>query len=72
MVPNSYYNFRKIPSKTSFQDTHSFCIDENKKMLLKNKKILLNLGEFSNHPPLPIPPPPLCIKTIKTSENILE
>ena len=53
-----YYILGKIPSNTSFQDIYSFCIDENKKILLKSKKSILNLGESSNPPVYSNHPPP--------------
>ena len=54
-----YYILGEIPSNTIFQDIYSFCIDENKKNLLENQKILLNLGEFSSPTPdlFQLPPP---------------
>ena len=44
-----YYISGETPSNTSFQDIRLFYIDENK-TLPKNKKSILNLGEFSNPP----------------------
>ena len=59
---NHIYVLVEILSNTSFQDgIYSIWIDENKKKsYFKNKKSLLNLGEFSNHPSPPsrlFPPP---------------
>ena len=53
--PLGYYILGEIPSNTSFQDNYSFCIDENKKILIKNQKRLLNLGEFFSTIPHPHP-----------------